>query len=115
MSNSAENLQLFQKITAANLYSKLIEQLNKDFVLAGLPSSFSEEILPIEIVSHLTQLLISLVSKNFSDYLNLLYRIDISEVEIKKIDGSNIEKMCRQVAILIIQRECQKVWFRNKF
>lgn len=115
MSNSAENLQLFQKITAANLYSKLIEQLNKDFVLAGLPSSFSEDILPEEIVSQFTQLLISLVSNNFSDYLNLLYRIDISEIDVKKIDGSNVEKMCEQVALLILQRECQKVWFRNKF
>ena len=115
MSNSEESLQLFRKITTANLYSKLIEQLDKDFVFAGLPSSFSEEILPQEIISYLTQLLIELITKRFSDYLNLLYRIDISEIEIKKLDGSNIEIMSEQVAILIIQRECQKVLLRNKF
>jgi len=115
MSNSDHGLQLFQKITSSNLYPKLLDQLNKDFVFAGLSSSFSEEILPTEILNYSTHSLIDLITKRFSDYLNLLYRIDISEIEIKKLDGSNIEKMCEQVAILIIQRECQKVWLRNKF
>jgi len=115
MSEADNSLQIFSKIESANLYSKLIEQLNKDFVFSGLASGFSIEILPKELLSHLTQLLIDLVTNNFSDYLNLLYRIDISEREIKKLDGSNIEKMCEQVALLIVQRECQKVWLRNKF
>jgi hypothetical protein len=115
MSSAEEGLYLFRKITNGNLYSNLIEQLNKDFEFAGLPSSFSEEILPQEIRSHLTQLLIRLVSNDFPNYLNLLYRIDISEREIKKLEGSNIEIMCEAVALIVLQRECQKVWFRNKF
>ena len=108
-------IEIFQKIESGNLYPKLINQLNKDFLFAGLSSDFSEEILPNDLLNHLTQLLVDIVSTKFSDYLNLLYRIDISEQEIKKLDGSNIEKMCEQVALLIVQRECQKVWLRNKF
>ena len=115
MSNYNDEIALFNKIERANLYPKLIDQLNKDFVYAGLQSRFSVEIKPSEISNFIAQLLVDLVSNNFSDYLNLLYRIDISESQIKKLDGSNIEKMCNKVALLILQRECQKVWFRNKF
>ena len=56
-----------------------------------------------------------LIQYKFAEYLNLLYIIDVSEEEIKKLDGSDISALSGQVAFLILKREWQKVWFRNKF
>ena len=38
-----------------------------------------------------------------------------SEEEIKKLDGSDLLILAEQVAFLILKREWQKVWFRNKY
>jgi hypothetical protein len=46
--------------------------------------------------------------------LNLLYIIDVSEEEVKKLDGSDISILSGQVSFLILKREWQKVWFRSK-
>ena len=56
-----------------------------------------------------------LIQNKFAEYLNLLYIIDVSENEIKKLDGSDISELSEQVTFLILKREWQKVWFRNKF
>mgnify|MGYP003608609202 FL=1 len=51
----------------------------------------------------------------FAEYLNLLYIIDVSEEQIKKLDGSDVFKLSEDVTFLILKREWQKVWFRNKY
>ena len=56
-----------------------------------------------------------LIQYKFTEYLNLLYIIDVSEQEIKKLDGSDLVFLAEQVAFLILKREWQKVWFRNKY
>jgi len=56
-----------------------------------------------------------LIQYKFAEYLNLLYIIDVAENEIKKLDGSDLVALSEQVAFLILKREWQKVWFRNKF
>jgi hypothetical protein len=56
-----------------------------------------------------------LIQYKFAEYLNLLHIIDVPEDQIKKLDGSDLVVLGEQVAFLILKREWQKVWFRNKY
>lgn len=97
-----------------NLYQKLIEQLNKDFTLANESIEILESISADDLKVILHEKIYRLIQYKFAEYLNLLYIIDVSESEIKKLDGSDISELSGQVAFLILKREWQKVWFRNK-
>jgi predicted DNA-binding protein YlxM (UPF0122 family) len=97
-----------------NLYQKLIEQINKDFNLANESIDIPEKTSPEDLKLRLHEKTFRLIQNKFAEYLNLLYIIDVSEDEIKKLDGSDISELSRQVAFLILKREWQKVWFRNK-
>jgi hypothetical protein len=104
--SEAENLKL---------YSKLINQVNKDFLLANINLDFEDNILPSSLKYLLHEVVFKLLQEKFADYLNLLYIIDVSEDKIKQLDGSDTLKLSEQVTFLILQREWQKVWFRNRY
>ncbi|NND52141.1 MAG: hypothetical protein HKN54_07030 [Flavobacteriaceae bacterium] len=95
------------------LYKKLISQLNKDFILANIDIGFDQEILPTSLKYLLHEKVYELIQEKFSDYLNLLYIIDVSEDKVKLLDGSDVLKLAEQVSFLILQREWQKVWYKN--
>lgn len=97
------------------LYLKLVEQLNKDFNLANEGVDFPMSISPGELKIQLHEKIYRLIQYKFAEYLNLLYIIDVSEEEIKKLDGSDLVILAEQVSFLVLKREWQKVWFRNKF
>jgi hypothetical protein len=97
-----------------NLYLKLIEQINKDFNLANEGIDFPMSTSPEELKVQLHEKIYRLIQYKFAEYLNLLYVIDVSEDQIKKLDGSDLVVLSEQVAFLILKREWQKVWFRNK-
>ena len=105
---------LLNEAAKENLYLKLIEQLNKDFNLANEPVDFPLSTSPNELKIQLHEKVYRLIQYKFAEYLNLLYIIDVSESEVKKIDGSDISELAEQVTFLILKREWQKVWFRNK-
>lgn len=106
---------LLQEAEKETLYLKLIEQMNKDFNLANEAVDFPLSLLPEELKLQLHEKIYRLIQCKFAEYLNLLYIIDVSEEEIKKLDGSDLVILAEQVAFLILKREWQKVWFRNKF
>jgi hypothetical protein len=97
------------------LYLKLIEQVNKDFNLANEAIDFPMSIAPDELKIQLHEKIYRLIQYKFAEYLNLLYIIDVSEEEVKKMDGSDLVVLAEQVSFLILKREWQKVWFRNKY
>lgn len=97
------------------LYIKLIEQINKDFNLANEGIDFPLSVSPNELKIQLHEKIYRLIQYKFAEYLNLLYVIDVSEEEIKKLDGTDLIQLSEQVSFLILKREWQKVWFRNKF
>ena len=97
-----------------NLYFKLIEQLNKDFNFANEPVDFPLSTTPNELKIQLHEKIYHLIQYKFAEYLNLLYIIDVSEQEVKKLNGDDIAELAEQVTFLILKREWQKVWFRNK-
>lgn len=107
--------QLIEEANALNLYQKLVKQLNKDFLYANIDLDFDEDILPSSLKFLLHETVYKLVQEKFSDYLNLLYIIDVPEHQIKALDGTDTLEMSEQVAFLILKREWQKVWFRNKY
>ena len=98
-----------------SLYLTLVEQLNKDFNLANESIDLSSTISADELKSELHEKIYRLIQYKFAEYLNLLYIIDVSESEIKKLDGSDLVILAEQVAFLILKREWQKVWFRNNY
>lgn len=105
-------------ITEANqldLYKKLVQQLNKDFLFANIDLDFDEDILPQSLKLLLHETVYKLIQEKFTEYLNLLYIIDVPEVTIKALDGNDTLKLSEEVAFLILKREWQKVWFRNKY
>jgi len=115
-------MQLPQNFTALveeanhlNLYKKLIKQLNKDFLLANIDLDFHEDVLPLSLQHLLHETVYKLLQEKFSTYLNLLYIIDVPEREVKSLNGDDSVDLAKQVSFLILKREWQKVWFKNKY
>lgn len=106
---------LIDKANQLDLYKKLIQQLNKDFLLANIDLDFHEEVLPSSLKLILHETVYKLIQEKFTEYLNLLYIIDVPEKQVKALDGYDTLKLSEEVSFLILKREWQKVWFRNKY
>jgi hypothetical protein len=106
---------LLSEAEKENLYSKLIEQINKDFNFANEAVDFSQSTTPHELKVQLHEKIYRLIQYKFAEYLNLLYIIDVPEETIKQLDGSDLVELSEQVSFLILKREWMKVWFRNKY
>lgn len=105
---------LLSEAQKEELYLKLVEQINKDFTLANESLDFEITISPIDLKIQLQEKIYKLIQYKFAEYLNLLYIIDVPENQIKSLDGSDINELSEQVSFLILKREWQKVWFRNR-
>ena len=106
---------LIEEANALNLYEKLVLQLNKDFLLANVDLDFHEEVLPSSLKLLLHETVYKLIQEKFAEYLNLLYIIDVPEKDVKALNGDDMLLLSEQVAFLILKREWQKVWFKNKY
>jgi hypothetical protein len=106
---------LLSEAEKENLYSKLIEQINKDFNFANEPIDLPQNTSPNELKVQLHDKVYRLIQYKFAEYLNLLYIIDVPEENVKQLDGSDLVQLSEQVAFLILKREWMKVWFRNRF
>lgn len=106
---------LLAEASADNLYLQLVEQLNKDFNLANEAVDFPKSTTPEELKIQLHEKIYRLIQYKFAEYLNLLYIIDVAEDEVKKLDGSDLVQLAEQISFLVLKREWQKVWFRNKY
>lgn len=106
---------LVEDANQLNLYRNLVRQLNKDFLLANIPLDFHENVLPSSLKLLLHETVYKLIQDKFIDYLNLLYIIDVSEKEVKALNGNDVLQLSEAVSFLILKREWQKVWFKNKY
>ncbi|WP_067146921.1 hypothetical protein [Pseudotamlana agarivorans] len=106
---------LVEEAHQLQLYKKLVQQLNKDFLLANIDLDFHEDILPTSLKLLLHETVYKLIQEKFSEYLNLLYIIDVSENKVKALDGNDTLKLSEEVAFLILKREWQKVWYKNHY
>ncbi|NNC50144.1 MAG: hypothetical protein HKO01_06370 [Flaviramulus sp.] len=106
---------LIEEANQLNLYKKLILQINKDFLLSNIDLDFHEDILPSSLKFLLHETVYKLIQEKFNEYLNLLYIVDVPEKDVKALNGEDTLKLSEDVAFLILKREWQKVWFRNKY
>lgn len=112
--NFANSEELVFFSAKQKLYQLLLSQLEKDFNFSGIELKIRKNCAPDKLITSLERQLRSLILNDFTGYLNLLYRIDVSESEIRKTDGSDIDNLVHQVCFLILKREWQKVWIRSK-
>ena len=106
---------LIKEASELDLYKKLIHQLNKDFHFANIDLDFNENVLPETLKINLHEVVYRLIQEKFTEYLNLLYIIDVPEQDVKALKGDDVLKLSEAVSFLILKREWQKVWFRNKY
>jgi len=109
------SLELLNSIAIENLYERLIEQLNKDFQLANVALSFDITNSPVQLKKRLFEVLLNLITNQYDDYLNLLYRIDVPESELAKLKNDHLTTSIEEIAYLVLKREYQKVWFKQNF
>ncbi len=106
--------ELLDLVKGEKLYTHLIQQLNKDFLLTNLDTKFDLESTPAHLIKSLQSVLLHLITNQYDDYLNLLYRIDVAEKDLLKIKGEQVTTIIEQISFVILKRVYQKVWFRNK-
>lgn len=104
---------LLSEAEKENLYTKLIEQINKDFNFANEGVDFPPSTTPNELKVQLHEKIYRLIQYKYAELLNLLYIIDVPEENIKQLDGSDTVELSEQIAFLVLKREWMKVWFRN--
>jgi hypothetical protein len=106
---------LLSEAEKENLYSKLIEQINKDFNFANEAVDFPQSTSPHELKVQLHEKIYRLIQYKYAELLNLLYIIDVPEDNVKQLDGSDTVELSEQIAFLVLKREWMKVWYRSKF
>jgi hypothetical protein len=107
-----------QGILKPELFEKFKLQLQKDFENCGVDGTFCNclkadyDLIFQELYNSVKQ-----INKNVNSKLNeLLYRIDISEVQIKKLSKQKPEAELEEViSELIIKRELQKIVYKEFF
>lgn len=93
-------------------------QIIKDFGMAGLEIKFSGNAVNAyaELLSQILPLVDKLQQENFQNFYNLMYRIDISEQQIKKAVETTKDKSFSEIVTdLILKRELLKVVMRRSF
>lgn len=101
-----------------DLIKDTANQIIKDFDMFGLEIKFSgnafnayEELFE-QIEPHIDQL----ITSNQQKFMSILYRIDLSDEQIKKaVNENSSEPFSAIVSDLIIKRELQKVVIRNHY
>jgi hypothetical protein len=89
---------------------ELIQSLNNELALQ-LPDKISEK----EIQDQLAAFVNNLINTNFERLVSLLYRIDVSEAKLKSLLQNNPDNNAGDIiAALIIERQLQKIKFRQQ-
>jgi hypothetical protein len=109
---------LSKYINRLDLIKDTANQIIKDFDMFGMEVKFSgnaynayEELFD-QIEPHINQL----IHSNQQKFMGILYRIDLSDVQIKKaVQENSSEPFSEIVTDLIIKRELQKVVIRNHY
>jgi hypothetical protein len=107
--------QLLHTAQSEHLYGALINQLQKDFNLANQHLTLPQNSSPQQVKDLIHESVFLLISNRFTDYLNLLYIIDVPENEVRLLDGTDMVRLSEQVTFLILKRSWQKVWFKHNY
>lgn len=106
---------LKSKIESKKMLAALIKQLNKDFYMANIDFSIHENSSISELFNTLNAKIYQLYNVNYDAYLNLIYRVDVSEKSMMKIKLNELEEVIKNVTFLILEREFQKITLRLNY
>ncbi|MFN3941569.1 MAG: hypothetical protein ACK4K1_02890 [Flavobacterium sp.] len=107
--------ELEKQVQQENLLEALIVQTNKDFQLANHPLDLSLQSTPEQIIQVVHQKVYDLLQYQFTEYLNLLYIVDVPEAQVKSITANDMVEISEQVTFLLIKRIWQKVYLRKHY
>lgn len=113
-----KNLDISTTLSNVDLFQLFKQQLIRDFDLVGLQLLNDKNIQANyeHLLVKLTHIVEDISTKNHSKLMELLYRIDISELQLKKELKTHAEKSMEAViADLIIKRELQKVVLKQLY
>ncbi len=100
-------------------YSDLVPlvwaQVQKDFWMEALDLQEASVNTLDEIYAILYPVLIKYIHSDFNAVMRLLYRIDISEIKVKKQMDLMPDDTAQALCTLIVKREIQKVILRKQF
>ena len=105
---------ILQAAGSAGLYEGLVQQLQKDFDRANVRVHFSFEQSAEELYSALHEKIYQLLMERFSDYLNVLYVVDVPETAFRDIQITDAVEVSEEVCRLILKREWQKVQMKKR-
>ena len=94
------------------------KQVSKDFSILGIEITFSENSnnTYLELFHQILPHIEKLQKVNFQNFYNLLYRIDLSEDQIKREMAASVDKTFSEVVTdLILKREMLKVVMRKNY
>ena len=101
-----------------DIFNETAQQIIKDFGIQGMQIKFSgnTENAYKELFSQILPHIEKLQNENFQNFYNLMYRIDVSEEQIKKaVEESKDKSFSEIVTELILKRELIKVVFRKQY
>ncbi|WP_424300056.1 hypothetical protein [Eudoraea sp.] len=110
-----ESEELIKYAQSHQLYKDLLLQLKKDFSLANLTIDLPPDTDPEELKYLLQKNIQFLIEEKFSDFLNLLYIVDLPETTAGKITTLHEQNISVHYTFLILKRVWQKVWFRKQY
>ena len=110
--NSGELLHLARE---QSLFQNIVRQLEKDFLLANVVWDTPKNIDSEQLIAALREKIYYLIMERFQVFLNVLYVIDVPEKEFHDLAITDAVAVADQMAFLILKREYQKVWFRNRY
>ncbi len=106
---------LSDQLKPSDHFKDLVDQINKDANLAGIDFKLNEGEDALGIANSLNKIITNLIKDDFAGYLNFLYRIDVLESELLKIQDLEYEELTKKVTILILKKELQKIWYKFNF
>ena len=104
-----------------DILNETAQQIIKDFGMNGIAiprilSAGNTENAYRELFSQILLIVEKLEKENLQNFYNLMYSIDISEIQIKKaVEDSKDKSFSEVVADLILKRELLKVIFRKQY
>ncbi len=114
MSLPANTERFISELNQNVLYPQLIRQINKDFSLTGVAMDLNEDCLPRDLINTVSESVYQLVQYNFDTFMQLLYRVDVSEQIMSRDSVDTAENITQKATLEIIKREWQKVQWREK-
>ena len=112
------NINVFEMEEKTYNIKEVIKVTKKSLSQPGFESllNFNDVLSLEELKKYLTEKIAVMLEKNFDLLLSSLYRIDIDEHKVKELfSGKRRENIPERLASLIIERQLQKLYYRNQY